>query len=146
MLISEDKIVKLIPQRHPMLMIGCLVSCHEKQAVSQLNIRHDNLFLDDHGFAVSGLMETMAQTAAARTGYLLNKQGGMTNKKPPIGVIGSIKNFRLYFQPETGSTITTTIEVEHEVLQATIIKGRVEAGGKLAAEGDLQIYLTEEQA
>jgi len=146
MLISEDKILELIPQRQPMIMIGCLVSCDEKQAVSQFTIREDNPFADENGFTASGLMETMAQTSAARIGYLLNKPGELPNKKPPIGVIGSIKNFTLYFQPETGSIITTTIVVEHEVMQATIIKGMVEAGGKLAAEGVLQIYLTEEQA
>lgn len=142
MLVSEDKILQLIPQRYPMVMIDRLVSCDEKQAVSQLEVRQDNIFLDERGMTASGLMENMAQTAAARTGWLmLNKEG--TSKKVPVGVIGSIKNFKIYFQPETGSLLETTITIEHEVLMATVVKGKVEVNGKLAAESDLQIFLTE---
>jgi predicted hotdog family 3-hydroxylacyl-ACP dehydratase len=145
MLISEENILEFIPQRHPMVIIDCLLECDEKRAVTQLTIRPDSLFLDPKGLTASGIMESMAQTAAARIGYLLKSKPGRTNKKPPIGVIGSIKNFRLYFQPKTGSVIKTTIMIEHEVLQATVVKGKVEVSGKLAAESDLQIFLTENQ-
>lgn len=146
MLVSENNITELIPQRPPMIMVGSLVSCDEKQVISQLLIRQDNIFTDNFGFTASGLMETMAQTAALRTGYLLRKKPDGANKKAPVGVIGSIKNFRLYFQPEAGSVIHTTITVEHEVLQATVVKAKVEVDGKLAAESDLQIFLTEDQS
>ena len=145
MLVSEENILELIPQRYPMVMIDCLLSCDEKQIVSQLTIRQDNLFLNRHGLTSSGMMEAMAQTAAARTGYLMKNQPEGANKKVPIGVIGSIKNFRLNFQPLIGSVIVTTISIEHEVLQATVVKGKVEMNGELAAESDMQIFLTEEQ-
>lgn len=145
MLVSQEDIPGLIPQRYPMVMIDSLVSCDEKQVVSKLIIRPDNLFLDRNGFTSAGMMEAMAQTAAARTGYLLKNQPGGSNNKIPIGVIGSIKNFRMFFQPVIGSAIVTTVNIEHEVLQATVVKGRAEVDGKLAAECDLQIFLTEEQ-
>jgi predicted hotdog family 3-hydroxylacyl-ACP dehydratase len=143
MLVSEDKILQLIPQRRPMVMIDCLVSCDEKQVVAQLTIRRDNIFLDENGMTASGLMETMAQTAAARTGWLMQNLPGGENKKVPVGVIGSIKNFKLHFQPETGSELETTVTIEHEVMQATIVKGKVVSNGKLAAESEMQIFLTE---
>lgn len=146
MLVSEEYILELIPQRHPMVMIDRLLSCDEKQVVTRFSIKPGNLFADQNGFSVSGIMENMAQTAAARTGYLLKSQTGELNKKIPVGVIGSIKNFRLHFQPPVGATIQTTIIVEHEVLMATVVKGRTEMDGKLVAEAELQIYLTEEQA
>lgn len=145
MLVSEENILELIPQRPPMVMIDSLVSYDEKSAVSQLTIRQKNIFVINERFTAAGMIENMAQTAAARTGYLLKNQADRTKEKPPVGVIGSIKNFRLLFQPQTGTTITTTIEIEHEVLQATIVKGKVEAEGKIAAECTLQIYLTENQ-
>lgn len=145
MLVSEDNITELIPQRPPMVMVDNLVSCDEKEVISRLTIRHDNIFTDGRGFTASGMMETMAQTAALRTGYLMKKKPGGANKKAPVGVIGSIKNFRLFFQPEAGSVILTTVNVEHEVLQATVVKAKVEVEGKLAAESELQIFLTEDQ-
>ena len=143
MLVSEDKIQELIPQRSPMVMIGQLIACDEKVVVSRLQISQDNIFFDETGFTASGLMENMAQTAAARTGWLMRNQAGNEKKKIPVGVIGSIKNFRLYFQPTAGSVLITTIAIEHEVLMATIVKGKVEVDGKLAAEADMQIFLTE---
>jgi 3-hydroxymyristoyl/3-hydroxydecanoyl-(acyl carrier protein) dehydratase len=145
MLISKENILELIPQRPPMVMVDCLVSCDEKQVISQLTIRQDNLFLDNHGFTPAGMMEAMAQTAAARTGYLMKNREDGANKKVPVGVIGSIKNFRLYFQPGAGSVLVTTVNIEHEVLQATVVHGRIVVNGKLAAESDMQIFLTEDQ-
>ncbi|MCK9400134.1 MAG: hypothetical protein M0Q51_09105 [Bacteroidales bacterium] len=145
MLISEENILELIPQRYPMVMIDNLVTCDEKQAISKLNIRRENLFLNSHGLTSAGMMEAMAQTAAARTGYLMKNQPESENIKIPIGVIGSIKNFRMNFQPLIGSVIVTTVSIEHEVLQATVVKGKVEMNGELAAESDMQIFLTEDQ-
>ena len=146
MLVTKDNIADLLPQRYPMVMIDSLLSCDDKQAVTQLSIEEDNIFLRENAFIVPGLMENMAQTAAARTGFLLRNQAGTANKKPPVGVIGSIKNFRLYFQPALHEKLTTTINVEPEVLQALVVKGKVEVGGRLAAEADLQIFLTEDQS
>ena len=146
MLVSEENILELIPQRPPMVMIDRLMSCDEKQVVTELLIRPDNIFIDHKGFTSPGLMENIAQTAAARTGYLLKNQTGALNKKVPVGVIGSIKNFRLYFQPQVGSVITTTVTIEHEVLMATVITGKIELYGEPAAECELQIFLTDNQA
>ncbi len=145
MLVSKDNILDLIPQRYPMVMIDSLVSCDEKQVVSQFTIREDNIFINSMGLTASGLMENMAQTAAARTGYLLKNGKGESNKKVPVGVIGSIKNFRLYFTPSADSLLVTTITIEYEVMQATVVKGKAEVDGKLAAEGEMQIFLTEDQ-
>jgi hypothetical protein len=80
-----------------------------------------------------------------RTGYLLKKQAGGENKKVPVGVIGSIKNFRLHFRPGVGSVMTTTVTVDHEVLSASVVRAKTEVDGRIAAESELQIFLTEEQ-
>lgn len=145
MLISEENILELIPQRYPMVMIDSLVACDEKKAVSKLTIRQDNLFLNRHGFTTAGMMEAIAQTAAARTGYLLKTHPESPGKKIPVGVIGSIKNFRMILQPRIGAVITTTVSIEHEVLQATVIRGKVEMNGELCAESDMQIFLIGDQ-
>jgi 3-hydroxymyristoyl/3-hydroxydecanoyl-(acyl carrier protein) dehydratase len=145
MLISEENILDLIPQRYPMVMIDSLVACDETKAVSHLTIRQDNFFLNKHGLTTGGMMEAIAQTAAARTGYLLKTHSEGSCKKIPIGVIGSIKNFRMFLQPTVGTVITSTVCVEHEVLMATVIKGMIEMNGELVAESDMQIFLTNDQ-
>jgi predicted hotdog family 3-hydroxylacyl-ACP dehydratase len=145
MSISEENILELIPQRDPMVMIDKLLACDDTSAVSELTVRMDNIFLLRNRLTSGGMMEAIAQTAAARTGYLLKNQAETSEKEIPIGVIGSIKNFRMYFQPAVGSVLKTTITVEHEVLQATIIKGKIEFNNDLVAESDMQIFLTGDQ-
>jgi 3-hydroxyacyl-[acyl-carrier-protein] dehydratase len=143
MLASGKEILELLPQRPPMVMVDSLASCDARTVVTRLTVREENVFMEKEGFSSSGLMECMAQTAAARTGWLLKNNPGGENKKAPIGVIGSIKNFKLHFQPVDGSILTTTIDVEYEIMQATIVKAKVETEGRLAAEAELQIFLTE---
>jgi 3-hydroxymyristoyl/3-hydroxydecanoyl-(acyl carrier protein) dehydratase len=143
MLASGKKILELIPQRPPMVMVDELLLCAGNNTVTTLNIREDNVFISGGTITSSGLMEAMAQTAAVRTGWLMKMQPDGENKKIPVGVIGSIKNFKLHFQPFAGTTITTTVEVLHEIMQATIVKAKVEADGKLAAEAEMQIFLTD---
>jgi predicted hotdog family 3-hydroxylacyl-ACP dehydratase len=144
MLSSGTAILDLLPQRPPMVMVEGLLCCDEKTTMTSLTIREDNIFLKKGHLSPSGMLESMAQTAAARTGWMVKNKSGSENKKVPVGVIGSIKNFKLYFQPATGMVLTTTIEVQFEIMQATLVKARVEAEGKLAAEAELQIFLTEE--
>lgn len=143
MLVSEEKITSLIPQRIPMVMIHRLISCDDKQVITQFEIRKDNIFLDEKGLTASGLMENMAQTAAVRIGYLMMNKPGESNKKPPVGVIGSIKNFRMLRCAAPGAMITTTVYIEHELMNATVVTGKVEVDGKLAAESNLQIFIKE---
>jgi len=144
MLVSEDNILELIPQRPPMVMVDTLVLCNEKQVISQFTIRPDNIFMDRNGFTASGMMEVMAQTAAARTGYLMKNQAKGANKEVPIGVIGSIKNFRQFFQPCIDSKIITTLVVTYELMNVTRVTAKVELDGQLVAKGELQIYITEQ--
>jgi 3-hydroxymyristoyl/3-hydroxydecanoyl-(acyl carrier protein) dehydratase len=143
MLASGKKILDLIPQRPPIVMVDKLLSCDGQTTVTQLLVRKDNIFLHKDKLSPAGLMESMAQTAAARTGWLLKNRPEGENKRAPIGVIGSIKNFRLHLQPAAGKTITMTVEVQYEIMQATIVSAKVEVEGNLAAEAELKIFLTE---
>lgn len=143
MLAFGKEILELLPQRPPMVMVDSLESCDARTVVTRLTVRDDNVFLGEKGISTSGLMECMAQTAAARTGWILKNNPGAENKIAPIGVIGSIKHFKLHFQPVTGSVLITTVDIEYEIMQATIVRAKVETDGTLAAEAELQIFLTE---
>lgn len=144
MLVSEDNILELIPQRPPMVMVDELVLCNEKQVISHFTIQADNIFMDRNGFTAPGMMEVMAQTAAARNGYLMKNQANGANKKVPIGVIGSIKNFKQFFQPCSDSKLITTLDIAYELMNVTRVTAKVELDGQLVAKGELQIYITEQ--
>lgn len=146
MSVSEYNILELIPHKPPMVMVDRLLLCDESRTVTTLNIGKNILFSDNGHFSAAGMIENMAQTAAARIGWLMKEKAGGEAIKAPIGVIGGLKNFRLYFNPEAGSDLVTTIHVEHEMLMATIVTGKVEVDGQLAAEAELQIFLTDDQS
>jgi len=143
MLASGTEILELIPQRPPMVMVDELLSFDSLTTVTQLLVKEDNIFLHDKKLSPAGLMESMAQTAATRTGWLMKNRPGSENKRVPVGVIGGIKNFRLHFQPASGDVIMATVEVQYEIMQATIVNAKVEVEGNLAAEAELKIFLTE---
>ncbi len=127
-----------IPQRKPMVMVDTLVFASDEKAVTRFHVREDNLFLTDEGyFNESGLIENIAQTAAAMVGYQC-----MRKEIPvPIGYIAAIKNWQLNSTPLVNSTIQTQVEVTNQVMDFTLVEGRVEQDGKLLCRCEMRILL-----
>jgi 3-hydroxymyristoyl/3-hydroxydecanoyl-(acyl carrier protein) dehydratase len=142
MLAEGDNLLKLIPQRPPMVMVGALLSCDDKKTVCNLQLEESNIFIEKGIFTTPGIMELMAQTAATRTGWLASSSNDGGDFKPPIGVIGSISKFKLYRQPLTGETLKSEVEVQNEIFNATLAACRVFSGEKLIAEAELKIFIT----
>jgi predicted hotdog family 3-hydroxylacyl-ACP dehydratase len=126
-----------IPQKPPMVMVDRLVDVVDKTTVTSFLIREDNVFCENGEFREPGLIENMAQTAAAGVG----SKPGATGGDPPLGFIGGIRDLKIYAFPKVGQEITTTVTVEHEVFDATIVKGVVHLDGALIAECELKIFL-----
>lgn len=131
---------ELIPQRPPFVMVDEIRHCDEKKTVSVFEIKEDNILCDNNFFSEAGLIENLAQTAAARMGYLSRTEG----KDPLIGYIGAVKNLTIYFIPETLTKLTTEIEIVSEIMGFTVIAGRVTAGDQIAAECEMRIFLLQE--
>jgi len=126
-----------IPQKPPMVMVDRLVDVVDKTTVTSFLVREDNVFCENGEFREPGLIENMAQTAAAGVG----SKPGTTGGDPPLGFIGGIRDLKIYAFPKVGQEITTTVTVEHEVFDATVVKGVVHLDGALIAECELKIFL-----
>ena len=61
---------ELLPQQEPFVMIGSLVYFDKTLTVTETKVQRDNIFVDGNRFSASGLMENIAQTCAARIGYV----------------------------------------------------------------------------
>ena len=96
---------ELLPQRSPMVMIDRLVQCDMVITTTQLEVKEDNIFFEDGRLTPSGLIENIAQTCAARMGYI-NKY--LLGDKVKLGFIGSIRNLEI-LHAMFGRTLTTTI-------------------------------------
>ena len=134
----EDITMKeLIPQRPPFVMIDKLLSFDMTVTVTQLEIRADNVFCKDGRLSAEGMMENIAQTCAARMGYInLTK-----NEAVKIGVIGAVNNFEVFRTPKVGEVIVTTIEVIEEMFQITMVKAYIKCGDETIAQSNMKIAL-----
>ena len=77
--IDDITLYELLPQRPPFVMIDRLISSDATFTVTQLQVRADNLFFAEGRLTASGLVENIAQTCAARMGYI-NLNSGKTVK------------------------------------------------------------------
>jgi len=134
---EDISLKELIPQRPPFVMIDKLLSFDMAVTVTQLEVRTDNVFCKDGKLSAEGLMENIAQTCAARMGYInLNK-----NEAVKIGVIGAVSNFEVFRTPKVGEVIVTTIEVIEEMFQITMVKAEIRCGEETIAQANMKIAL-----
>jgi len=134
---EQFNLLELIPQRPPMVMIDQLVQYNEKKSTTKFFIQKENIFCENGLFTEPGLIENIAQTAAARIGYL-NKT---SNIKVLIGYIGSIKNLKIFFLPKVSTEITTEVIIENEMLGFTLIHGKIISNNNVAAECNMTIFI-----
>lgn len=120
-----------------MIMIDGLTEVTDDAARSRFTVRAGNLFLTDGLFAEAGLLENMAQTAAARSGHL----SALSGQAPPVGFIGGVKDLKVHRLPAEGETLSTRVTVLHEVLNASVVKGEVSVAGAPVAECELKIFI-----
>ncbi len=128
----------LLPQQAPMVMVDALLSYTESGAVTRLEIRPDNIFVHDGHFTEPGLVENIAQTAAAHAGYTQTRNGASI---APVGYIAAVDQLQIFRLPPVFSIIETTIRIQHQVLNVTIIGGDVTCDGQPVARCEMKIFL-----
>lgn len=132
-------ILELLPQRPPFVMVGHLTEVNEKTAVTETVISADNIFTDARGrFSALGLIENMAQTCAAKIGYV-NKY--IYHRPIAIGFIGAIRGLTVYGLPEAGQSITTTITTVEEVFGMTLAEAETRCGDRIICKAGMKIAL-----
>lgn len=130
-------ILAYLPQRPPFVMIDTIVKADATVSVTNFTIPTTNLLVENGYFTESGLVENMAQTAAA--GNSLHAQ--QTDGAAPIGFIGALKNLQIHQLPLVGQTITTTVVYGMQVMNAQIVQATIEQNGTIIATCELKIFI-----
>jgi predicted hotdog family 3-hydroxylacyl-ACP dehydratase len=138
-MITTGDIQSLIPQRPPFVMIDHLLAFTETTARGGFRIRADNIFLENGEFKEPGLLENIAQTAAAWAGYISRTE----NKPISVGYIGSVKNLEVYSFPKTGAELITEITIENQIFDVTIISGKISCNEKVLAQCNIKIFINQ---
>lgn len=134
-----QNIQTLIPQRPPFVMVGELLNADETKARSSFTVVEDNVLSENGFFTEAGIIENIAQTSALQAGYVASGKG----EKTPLGMIGGIKNLKISRLPKVNDTITTAVSVEHEVMNAKIVKGTVFLNNEIIAGCEMKVFLLE---
>lgn len=132
-----DSILTLIPQRPPMVMVDTFLGIEDSVSKTRFTVRTDNIFVDDGCFSECGVIEHIAQSAAARVGYIC------TRKKEPIrlGYIGSVNDFQRLLPVQVGDTIETLVEIVQEVFNVTLIQATCKVADRTVATCRMKIVL-----
>lgn len=123
---------ELIPQRGGMVVVDALLHCDVWHTKTVYHVETEGLFVEDGRLSAVGLLENMAQTTAARMGYLALygvEATGVVRK----GVIGAIRNFIVYQLPECGETLCTSIDLVEELGDIILVEAKVKRGKLLCA-------------
>lgn len=139
---SKYDILELLPQRRPFVMIDSLLYCDMAATRTSLEVREDNIFNDEGHLSTAGICENIAQTCAARLGYLSLSSGQPVR----LGFIGAISNMQMSRTPRTGEVLVTEINVLQEVFNITLVHAVVRSGDEIIAETDLKIALADDEA
>ena len=133
-------------------MVDSFFGIEENHSYSGLTVTADNIFCgtgeQQEGseqpeigkLQEAGIIEHIAQSAAARIGFLYTRQG----EKVPLGFIGSVDKLKIYDLPKIGMKLFTEITVVQEVFDITLISAQVKVEEELIAECRMKIFIKKE--
>ena len=138
--LEKIDVLTLLPQRPPFVMIDCLTHFDEVLTVSRFEVRQDNIFMEDGVLNSCALAENIAQTCAARLGYIntyINKD------RVRLGFIGAIKRLQVLRPARLGEVLTTTVEVMQEVMAVTMVSATVKVGQETIVTAEMKIAMSD---
>lgn len=129
----------LIPQRHPFILVDKLISCNDKLIESSFQIPENHSMVTNGKLCEGGLIENIAQTAAAGNGYEAKGKG----LDIPKGFIAGIKNLWIKHLPEVNSQLFTKVILQDRIMGYNLMKGEVFEGEEIIISCEMKIYCPE---
>ncbi|BAX82439.1 hypothetical protein ALGA_4148 [Labilibaculum antarcticum] len=126
----------LIPQKHPFVLVDQIISVSDKITICHFTVPENHPLVDNGKLSEGGLVENIAQTAAAGNGYQAKELG----MEVPIGFIAGIKKVKIIRLPDVLSILKTIVTQENRVMDYNLIKGEVFLNDELIASCNMKIY------
>jgi len=134
---DQDLILKLIPQRAPIVMVDSLLYFEESKVISGLTVTEENMFVQNGFLTEPGLIEHIAQTVALYTGYHFY----INNIPAPEGYIGAIKSVTIEKLPKINMQIETEVEILQEIMGVTLVQGTTTLNGEVIVTAQMKTVL-----
>lgn len=135
-IVSQQRILELIPQKPPFVMVDSLFEYTNLTGTMGFDIPKDNILVENSVLSEPGLIEHMAQSMSLHRGY----QGFLAGlKKPKTGFIGVIKSVEIFELPKAGTKLKTYVEILHEIMNVTSVSAKTEnEEGKVIAVSEMK--------
>lgn len=140
-LISGEELLEYIPQRAPFVMVDSYCGRQESSSFTALTLKEGNLLNEGNLFSEAGIIEHMAQSAAVSAGVDFIAQG----KSIPKGFIGAVSKLTIKKLPVVGQQLNTTITEIQKFQGISLVSAKVVCEGLIIAEGELKIFLQENE-
>lgn len=134
---QTQTIEHFIPQRPPFVMVDRIIASDERTTRSAFHIKEDNIFVEDGFLKEPGLVENIAQTAAARAGYIAKTD----NQPVKLGYIGSVRNLLINGFPQINDEIITEITIENQIFDVSVISGKITCNETILAQCEMKIFI-----
>jgi len=141
MLATRSEIINYIPQRDPFIVVHDILRATDEFTETQFEVLPESIFVTNGLFHEPGLLENIAQTAAAQMGYICKKKGSPV----PLGYIASIKNLIVHSLPPVGAMLTTSIQVTNHVLNVILLEGIVRLEGAIVCQCEMRIFVGDKE-
>ncbi len=129
----------LIPQRPPFVLVDRVIDFSETGFTTGFRVSDDCLFTENGFFREPGLVENIAQTAAARAGYVARAG----NQPVQVGYIGAVNGLQVFKLPRTGDELETCIRIENQIFDVTLLSGEVRCNNETIATCKMKIFINQ---
>jgi predicted hotdog family 3-hydroxylacyl-ACP dehydratase len=134
---SGENVLLFIPQRPPFIMVGELLFADGKVTRTTFLIKEDNCLVNNGSFLEAGLLENMAQTAAAGSGY----KSVTEQKAIPMGYLAGVKNLEIFSLPKINEELITEVTIENRIFNINVVRGKVWCNTKLIAQCEMRLFI-----
>lgn len=137
---EQIPIGSILPQRPPFVFVDRLLYYDEKLTRTGFRVPEAGLFVEDGRLRTAGLVEHMAQSSAARIGYIARY---IRHIPVQIGFIGSVRKLRIYRHPAAGEWLETEVRLQEDIFGITLTDVTVRSGDEILAAAALKTALSD---
>ena len=123
-------------------MVDHLVDFDPVITATEFLVREDCIFVEDGHLVPGGMVENIAQTCAARMGYI----NYIDRQHVKLGFIGAVRKMEFRRLPRVGEMLRTTVTVREEVFRMTLVDADIRVGDEVIATTSMKIALSETDA
>ena len=139
---EQIPIGNILPQLPPFRFVDKLLHYDEQVTRTAFTVPEDGLFVEDGCFRTAGLVEQMAQSSAARIGYISRY---ILHIPVRIGYIGSVRKLKVLRHPAVGERLDTTVILKEDIFGITMTDIEVRCGGEVIATASIKTALSDKE-